>query len=111
MVFLCTVIGAVAQILMKHGTNHLTGVSLVGLATNLPLIAGFFCYAVNTVLLVMALREGHLSVLYPIIALTYVWVTVLSPRFFPTDHLNSPKVIGVSLIVVGVSLLGIGSRK
>jgi hypothetical protein len=29
------------------------------------------------VLMVFALRDGELSILYPIIALTYVWVTIL----------------------------------
>jgi len=50
-------------------------------------------------------------VLYPIIALTYVWVTILSPIYFRDDHLNSFKVAGVSLIVLGVSLIGVGSRE
>jgi multidrug transporter EmrE-like cation transporter len=94
---------------MKHGANHLTGTGLVGILTNVPLLAGYVCYGVNTVLLVMALRQGHLSVLYPIIALTYVWVTILSPMFF-VDHLNIFKVTGVGLIVVGVSFIGVGSR-
>ena len=110
LVFLCTVSGAAAQLLMKYGANHLHGAGLVGILTNLPLLAGYVLYGVNTVLLVLALRRGHLSVLYPIIALTYVWVTVLSPRVFPDDHLNAFKVTGVLLIVFGVSMIGKGSR-
>jgi uncharacterized membrane protein len=55
------------------------------------------------------LRHGQLSVLYPIIALTYVWVTILSPMFF-VDHLNTFKVSGVTLIVLGVTFIGLGSR-
>ena len=112
MVFLCTLIGAAAQILMKQGADKLAGTGgLMGILTNLPLVAGYLFYGVNTVLLVLALRRGHLSVLYPIIALTYVWVTILSPRFFPADHLNGWKAAGVALIVLGVSLIGIGSRE
>ncbi len=57
----------------------------------------------------LALRDGQLSVLYPIIALTYVWVTILSPMFF-NDVINAYKVIGVGLIVAGVSFIGLGSR-
>lgn len=110
LVFLCTLSGAAAQILMKYGANHLTGAGLVGIITNLPLMAGYCLYGINTVLLVMALRQGHLSVLYPVIALTYVWVTILSPMFF-VDHLNPFKVTGVALIVAGVSLIGVGSRQ
>ena len=111
LVFMCTLIGATGQILMKHGANHLTGVGLIGIVTNLPLLAGYVCYGVNTLLLVMALRRGHLSVLYPIISLTFVWVTILSPIFFAEDHVNAFKVGGVTLIVTGVSLIGVGSRQ
>ena len=80
-----------------------------GVLSNWALIAGYICLAANTALLVLALRDGQLSVLYPIIALTYVWVTILSPMFF-NDVINAYKVIGVGLIVVGVSFIGLGSR-
>ncbi len=111
LVILCTVIGAAAQILMRWGADHISGeTGLIGLLTNWPLIAGYACLGLNTLLLIVALRDGQLSVLYPIIALTYVWVTVLSPMLFP-DTINIYKVVGVGFIVGGVSLIGIGSRQ
>lgn len=117
MVFLCTLIGAAAQLLIKEGAGRLPRGGLAGLLanlssllTNFPLIAGYVCLAVMTALMIAALRNGHLSVLYPIIALTYVWVMILSAVYFG-DHLNSLKVAGVVLIVGGVSLIGIGSRQ
>ena len=51
---------------------------LMALATNVPLIAGYALYGINTLMMVLALKEGELSLLYPIIALTYVWATLLS---------------------------------
>jgi len=111
LVVLCTIIGAAAQILMRQGADFIdSGVFLGGLLTNWVLLAGYFCLAANTALLVLALRHGQLSVLYPIIALTYVWVTILSPMFF-ADKINAFKVAGVFLIVLGVSLIGAGSRQ
>ena len=109
LVLVCTIIGAAAQILMRHGADFLTGPSLVDAITNWSLMAGYACLALNTLLLVLALRDGELSVLYPIIALTYVWVTILSPIFFG-DKLNAYKVAGVALIVLGVSFIGKGSE-
>jgi drug/metabolite transporter (DMT)-like permease len=109
LVLLCTIIGAAAQILMRHGAAQLHGSTLGDLLTNWELLAGYACLAANTALLVLALRRGELSVLYPIIALTYVWVTILSPMFFG-DVINPYKVAGVALIVLGVSLIGLGSR-
>lgn len=111
LVILCTVIGAAAQILMRWGADHISGATgVMGLLTNWPLIAGYACLGLNTLLLIVALRDGQLSVLYPIIALTYVWVTILSPMLFP-DTINVYKVIGVGFIVGGVSLIGVGSRR
>jgi drug/metabolite transporter (DMT)-like permease len=107
LVVVCTIIGAAAQILMRHGAAHLHGSTASDLLRNWELLAGYACLAVNTGLLILALREGELSVLYPIIALTYVWVTILSPF---GDIINSWKVAGVALIVLGVSFIGLGSR-
>jgi len=109
LVALCTLIAAAAQILMRYGAQFLDEPGLAAILTNWPLMAGYACLALNTGLLVLALRHGHLSVLYPIIALSYVWVTILSPVFFG-DVINVYKVIGVALIVLGVSFIGIGSR-
>lgn len=117
LVLLCTVIGAAAQILVRHGADYVDGALLnqslwlfaVSLATNWTLLGGYACLAFNMILLVVALREGQLSILYPIIALTYVWVTILSPMFFD-DAINVYKIVGVGVIVLGVSLIGMGSR-
>jgi multidrug transporter EmrE-like cation transporter len=109
LVFCCTILGAAAQILMKVGMARFTPEPLA-IVTNLPLIAGYALYGINTLLLVLALREGELSMLYPIIALTYVWVTLLSYALLP-EKPNLYKNVGIATIVVGVAVLGRGGRK
>ena len=37
------------------------------------------------------------------------WVTILSPMFFK-DDINASKIIGLALIIAGVSFIGAGSR-
>lgn len=105
LVFACTVLGAAAQMLMKIGLSHLSNPGLTGYITSLPLLAGYCLYGMNTVLLVFALRDGELSILYPIIALTYVWVTILSVLFFH-ESLNLFKLAGVAVVVAGVAVMG-----
>ncbi len=73
--------------------------------SNPPLVAGYSLYAVSTVLLVLALRDGELSVLYPILSMTYVWVLLLSLLIFH-ESINLFKILGISVIVLGVSFLG-----
>jgi uncharacterized membrane protein len=109
LVFGCTLLGAAAQILMKTGANHLPHPGLIAMITNVPLMAGYCLYGISTLLLVLALRDGELSLLWPVIALTYVWVTVLSFLIFH-DRLNPFKVAGIVIIVIGVTVLGRGGK-
>jgi len=107
----CTVLGAVAQILIKVGMGpaHFAP-TWMGLVTDVPLIAGYSLYGLFTVAMVLALREGELSMLYPIIALTYVWVTLLS-YWLLKETPNLYKNLGIVTIVIGVAVLGRGGRK
>ena len=113
LVFFCTLIGAVSQILIKTGATQLAqqvaNPGLIhaaeGMFTNPWLFAGYALYGVSAVLMVLALRDGELSMLYPVIALTYVWVSVLSFFIF-RESLPPMKLSGIALIVVGVAVLG-----
>jgi len=109
LVFLCTILGAAAQFLIKTGMQHFSP-TVQGTVGNLPLLAGYMLYGINTVMLVLALRQGELSMLYPIIALTFVWVTLLS-YFVLHEQPNWYKNAGITVIVIGVAVLGRGSRK
>jgi multidrug transporter EmrE-like cation transporter len=109
LVFACTVLGAAAQILMKMGMNHFQ-LDFVALITNIPLMVGYVLYGINTLMLVLALRDGELSMLYPIIALTYVWVTLLSYTLLHEPP-NLFKNLGIAIIVSGVCVLGREGRK
>ena len=71
LVFSCTILGAAAQLLIKTGMSHFSP-HLMALVTNLPLIAGYTLYGINTLMMVLALKNGEMSLLYPIIALTYM---------------------------------------
>lgn len=122
LVFSCTLIGALAQILVKQGTAQLGAhVTLgevlrnpslfvnfcLGVITNMRLFIGYCLYGVNTFLMALALKGRELSRLYPIIALTYVWVTILSLFVLPDEHMNFFRSIGIVFIVGGVSILGL----
>lgn len=121
LVFSCTLIGAAAQILMKTGSaqvgSHVTLADVFrspaliasfffGVLKNIRLFGGYCLYGINTFLMALALKGRELSRLYPIIALTYVWVTVLSLFLLGDEHLNFFRSIGIAFIVGGVSVLG-----
>lgn len=109
LVFSCTIFGAVAQILIKTGMGHFKP-ELWALLTNFRLIAGYFLYGVNTLLMVLALKNGEMSRLYPIIALTYVWTVLLSYALLGETS-NPYKNAGIAIIVIGVAVMGRSGKK
>ena len=115
LVFCCTLIGAAAQVLIKTGAGTLGDhpsliKTAIAILTTLPLFIGYSMYGVSMILLVLALRHGELSALQPVIALTFVWVALLSVFFFHEDF-NLLKGVGIALIIGGVAMLGRGPRK
>jgi drug/metabolite transporter (DMT)-like permease len=112
----CTVFAAAAQVLMKFGAGHdmpqmnLADPSnwfpfVLAIVGNAPLFLGYCMSAGTAFLLILALRDGELSRLYPIIAVTYVWVNLLSMYFFH-EKMNIWKAAGIVLVIGGVALLG-----
>jgi len=113
LVFCCTILGAAAQIFIKNGATHLAHPSLItaalGMVTNPSLFAGYSLYGCSTILLVIALKDGELSITYPVIALTYVWVAMLS-YFLMHESMGLYKILGIALIVTGVAVVGKSKR-
>ena len=104
LVFTCTILGAAAQLLIKTGMSHFSP-HWMALVTNIPLIAGYTLYGINTLMMVLALKNGEMSLLYPIIALTYVWTTLLSYTLLGEPS-NIYKNAGILTIVLGVAVMG-----
>jgi multidrug transporter EmrE-like cation transporter len=121
MVLGCTVFAAAAQVLLKFGATHAMpsmnpadpstwmpfATALLG---NYQLVLGYCAHSANALLLILALRDGQLSMLYPIIALTYVWVNLLSIYFFH-EPMNVWKAVGIVLVIGGVTLMGRASAR
>lgn len=107
--FSCTVFGALAQLLIKKGTQTI-GPDPMSILTNFWLIFGYSIYGVNTLLMVLALKDGEMSMLYPIIALTYVWTTLLSYTVLGEPS-NLYKNVGIITIVVGVAVMGLKGKQ
>lgn len=118
----CTVFAAAAQVLLKFGANHPTPPVnptdtstwvpfVMAMLRNVPLLLGYCMSGGTALLLILGLRDGQLSVLYPIISMSYVWVDLLSVYFFH-DQINLWKAAGIVFVIGGVGLLGwAGSRE
>lgn len=122
-VLVCTLIIPAAQYLIKLGANQLAAehhsvhsgsvslqAAILGIFTNPSIFSGYCLYGVFTVLFVYALRHGELSILYPLISLSYVWVAIIGVIAFH-EAMNPLKLTGIAIIMAGVTVLGRGSTK
>lgn len=101
-----TILAAIAQPLFKTGANRLSAnPSICGLLTDVPLIAGLAIYGLGSILMILALRHGELSTLYPLISMSYVWVAILSVVILH-EKMTPFRVSGIATIIAGVSVLG-----
>ena len=100
-------VGSFAPILLKLGMNTVHRHNLAQSFFNKYLIAGLFIYALSYIMSIPALKGGDLSILYPLLALSYIWVSIFS-IFLLSEKMNRIKWLGIFLIIVGVSLIGLG---
>ena len=107
MVF-CTIFTTIGQVMFKITSDSIQ-YSLFSLITNVPFILGLISYGVGALLLITALKYGELSVLYPIVSLTFIWVVIASAIMF-AEPITTIKVFGIGSIILGVSLLPRGKK-
>ena len=103
-----TLLTSSAQILWKKGSATLT-FDAPSILTNYYLLGGMLLYVAGGTLLIISFRGGDVSVLYPIIATSYVWVSFFSV-FYLNEKMNFFKSIGVVSIIAGIILIGFGSK-
>jgi drug/metabolite transporter (DMT)-like permease len=100
---LAAFIGSIGQLEFKQGANNLQ-FDIKLLLTNYHLIAGIVVYSVSTVLYVYALNKENLSILYPIIATSYIWTLIFS-KMFLKEPVGLTSWAGVFFILLGVALI------
>ncbi len=101
----CTVFTAIGQLFYKLGANLLPAIF-----TNWQLFVGFASYGFGLMLFLLAMRNGEVSVLYPIIATSYIWTNILAIIYL-NEQVSPMRWVGSAAIIVGISLIGFGSRK
>ena len=101
--FICSIFGAIGQLFFKLGSKDLT-FNLIEQLSNYKLIIGLFFYGIATIGYVFALKQVKLSILYPIVALSYVWVMILSIIFLK-EIVPIYKWFGVLGLIISVGIL------
>ncbi len=98
---------ASGQLFLKLGSKDLS--FSFEIIKNYHLLLGILFYVIAAILLIISLKFGELSVLYPILSLSFVWTTILSFTIL-NESINLFKIIAILFIVFGVSLISKDSK-
>ncbi len=101
-------IGSLAAVLLKAGADKLHRDLASLKRAGLRLGGGILLFVLSSVLYVWGIKDGSLSVLYPMVSLGYVWTLVWSKLFFG-EPFNRPKVYGLGLVLAGVTFIAVGN--
>jgi len=98
----CTVCG---QILMKKGMLLESSINLKRIIANYQIILGGLFYIASFIFWLNVLKILPLSIAYPSASIAYVGV-VLASAIFLAERITVFKIIGLTLICIGVIFIG-----
>lgn len=98
-------IAILAQLLFKSfSLSKIEGGGIFLYILNYKLLLGFFLYFISSILYIFSLRKIDLSIAYPAISISYIFIIFLS-HFIFGESLGFYKILGSVLIILGVSLI------
>lgn len=112
-IFAGVCLNAVAQLLLKAGTNSVGVITLTAqnwlttglkLVTQLPILGGLFCYAISLVVWIIGLSRVDVTIAYPMLSLGYV-ISAIGAWYFLGEAVTMQRLIAICIIIVGVILL------
>ncbi|NYE58458.1 EamA family transporter [Carboxydothermus ferrireducens] len=105
---ICAFMIALGQIFWKLGMERMpftfTLTGLIKFFMNGYIISGIFMYVTETFLWFWLLAREQVSKIYPALSLSYIFVLVMA-RVFLKEKIVFTQVIGILLVVLGVSLI------
>lgn len=102
-----TIIGAFGAVFLKKGSQDFN-LNPIKQLKNTKLLLGIFLYGLSTIIFIPLLRYGDLSILYPAVSTSYVFVSILSVKML-NEKMNKLKWIGIALILLGVIFISFAS--
>ena len=106
-------LNAVAQLLLKAGTNAVGAIHLnaqnwldtgIKLATQLPILGGLACYVISVGVWIIGLSRVDVTIAYPMLSIGYI-VNALGAWYFLGEAVSAQRLLAIAIIIVGVVLL------
>jgi drug/metabolite transporter (DMT)-like permease len=106
LVFAASFIGSFGAVCLKSGATRLHRDPRT-LLYNWRLAAGVSLFLFSSVIYLMGIRRGELTILYPMVSLGYMFTLIWS-RWFFGEPFTRNKFTGLGLILAGIVLLALG---
>jgi len=103
LVLACALVGALGQILFKTASENFS-FSFKGILLNYRFLLGALLYGISAAFFVYSLKFGNLSILYPLIATSYIWVTLFA-HFLLGEPFPLYKSLGILMIIFGIGIV------
>ena len=106
-------LNAVAQLLLKAGTNAVGAFEFSGnnllpvgwkLATQPYIMGGLACYVVSVVVWIMALSRVEVSIAYPMLSVGYV-LNAAAAWYLFGEAVTLTRMVGMGVIILGVFIV------
>jgi drug/metabolite transporter (DMT)-like permease len=107
-VFAASFVGSFGAAFLKAGADRLHR-DFRSVLINWRLGVGILFFLASSLLYLRGIREGELTILYPMVSLGYVW-TLLWSRIFFGEPFTREKVYGLLLVLTGIVILAVGGR-
>jgi multidrug transporter EmrE-like cation transporter len=106
LVVTASVIGSFGAVFLKFGALNLE-LTVMGMARNWRLMIGIALYLLSSAFFMAGIRNGELTILYPMVSLGYIWTMIWSRIVFK-EPITQFKVMGLGMIVAGIAVLNMG---
>ena len=97
-----SLLGATGMLFFKLGSKK-ASFKIKDWLTNWKVILGLALYVIALVAMIIAMKSGDLSIVYPIYALSYVWVAIYSRKFLK-EKISWVNWAGTFVIILGIAL-------
>jgi drug/metabolite transporter (DMT)-like permease len=113
LLFTGVVLNAVAQLLLKAGTNVLGVITITRddwasqfgrMAIEPHFIGGIVCYGISLIVWIVGLSRVPVSMAYPMLSLGYI-INAIAAHYLLGESVTLARWLGIGFIVVGVWLV------
>lgn len=94
-----TLLGAFGSLYLKKGSKKVTRNLFSFINKNL--IGGITLYLLSTIAYIYLLGKYELSMIYPLSALTYIWIMIIS-KIYLKEEISNTKIVSIILIISGI---------